>query len=488
MKTLITKTSDRYPIAQEIATTGGTIKIKDNRPATIVQRKLMKTINEYSEGKSTPFQRKAPQGSSRFKQIATSMGTSYGVDTSTLKATHNSSFPGKLNAEATIQGSNIHFGPGMDTDHNIRHEVAHAIDNAINGVPKGDQVINGQKIDTTRENVVDKMANKLERNRHNPSYSDIAIKSFSKGPLQLRKRKKPTVPTKISKNRLNVVGEDHAISNVKDKKTHLDRRRDEKEFFRQKTNSADYWEEQEFVDKKGEFVDNINYKFGQGFSYLFNVLDNLSDCIAIRFDDTTRKDKQKLENISKSAIFILSIMINDKYKRIVKEKDRTELIYMLDDFLKIHDILEKKFKGIEHLFTPVILKDKKNIDALKGTLKWPMDNKDRIEREYMLNGKTTNEINKLRSLAMLNGANKMYKTKGVWKVGDNHVKEMRGIVNEIEIQLNKKVKILFNLVSKEEFEDEFYKQYPQYKEENLEDHVIENIKLNSIKYDFLEDK
>ena len=136
----------------------GTFTITDNRPSTVYQRKLRETMNNHTAGHTLPIQRNTPKGSSRFRQIATAMGAKHGVDTSGLVATHNSSFPGKLNAEATIQGNKIHFAPGMDNDHNIKHEVAHAIDNTLKGTPKGDKVVNGQKVDTTREKIVERMA------------------------------------------------------------------------------------------------------------------------------------------------------------------------------------------------------------------------------------------------------------------------------------------------------------------------------------------
>ena len=178
------------PKVQQEPGTGGTATIADHRPSTIRQRELREamhnsprvtqlrekqammnssprvqqhatlraTMNAHAASKALPVQRKAPKGSFRFQQLATAMGAQHGVDTSGLVATHNSSFPWKLNAEATIQGNNIHFAPGMDTDHNIRHEVAHAIDNTLNGTPKGNQIINGHPIDTTRENAADRMA------------------------------------------------------------------------------------------------------------------------------------------------------------------------------------------------------------------------------------------------------------------------------------------------------------------------------------------
>ncbi|MEL6556569.1 MAG: hypothetical protein AAFQ94_00195 [Bacteroidota bacterium] len=118
-------------------------QINDHRPNSTIQRKLLDRMN----------------GTSKFDRIVAKMGLQYGVDTSGLKATHNSSLPSRLHAEATIQGNRIHFGPGQDSPHNIRHEVAHAIDNRMNGTPAGDKFVNGYLVDTTREKVVGNMVN-----------------------------------------------------------------------------------------------------------------------------------------------------------------------------------------------------------------------------------------------------------------------------------------------------------------------------------------
>ena len=110
------------------------------------------------QAKQRPVQR-TKSGNSKSSEIAGLMGQQYGVDTSNLQFNHNSSFPGTVGADATIQGNKIDFAPGKDSEANIKHEVGHAIDNAKNGTPKGDQVINGHAVDTTREIAADKMMN-----------------------------------------------------------------------------------------------------------------------------------------------------------------------------------------------------------------------------------------------------------------------------------------------------------------------------------------
>ncbi|GAA0712487.1 hypothetical protein GCM10009430_02960 [Aquimarina litoralis] len=164
------------PIVSTEASNGGTAQLKDNRTSSIDQRKLRSGMDSTEKGGNISFEK--PKGSLRFQQIASQMGQQYGVDTSTLKATHNSSFPNQLNAEATIQANNIHFAPGKDTDYNIKHEVAHAIDNTLHGTPKGNHFVNGYAIDTTREQHVDRMARTPVKNQ-GLSIQRKAVPNFS---------------------------------------------------------------------------------------------------------------------------------------------------------------------------------------------------------------------------------------------------------------------------------------------------------------------
>lgn len=92
------------------------------------------------------------------KDLKTQMGNVYGVDLSGFKEHQNSSFPGSVNAYATIQGNEIHYAPGQFTPENRKHELGHAIDNTLNGTPQGDKMVNGQRVDTSREKAADKIA------------------------------------------------------------------------------------------------------------------------------------------------------------------------------------------------------------------------------------------------------------------------------------------------------------------------------------------
>ncbi len=167
---------------QQESSTGGEATIADNRPIAAIQRKL-KTVMDGTKTNEKPIQQKMPKGSSKFQKIATTMGKQYGVNMSNLKATHNSAFPAKVDAAATIQGNSIHFAPGMDTKDTIKHEVGHAIDNMLNGTPNGDKVVNGHKVDSTREQVVDNMVKNQNPITSTPLKTN-STKKVTNSPLQ----------------------------------------------------------------------------------------------------------------------------------------------------------------------------------------------------------------------------------------------------------------------------------------------------------------
>ena len=126
----------------------------DHNPQVLQLRAFQTMANEADARERQPIQRETGQ----FRQIADQMGQQYKVDTSAVACHTNSDFPRTVGAVATIQGKDIHFGPGQDTTENIKHEVGHFIDNTLHGMPKGDTTINGLAVDTTREAAADKIA------------------------------------------------------------------------------------------------------------------------------------------------------------------------------------------------------------------------------------------------------------------------------------------------------------------------------------------
>ena len=111
------------------------------------------------------------------------MGAQYGVDLSGVKEVPNSSFPRSVGALATIQGNRIDYAPSQFTTANRKHELGHAIDNAKNGTPKGDTLVNGQNVDTTREHAAQKIADIPLQQKTMPT---TFVSTANEGPLQRR--------------------------------------------------------------------------------------------------------------------------------------------------------------------------------------------------------------------------------------------------------------------------------------------------------------
>lgn len=117
--------------------------------------------------------------------IAQAMGKQYGVDTSPLQFNHNSSFPGKVGAEATIQGNKIDFAPGKDSESTIKHEIGHYIVNTQRGTPPvADTVVNGQAVNTTDEKAADKIADTpLQRKVNDSPFGPHQTQMLKQGPV-----------------------------------------------------------------------------------------------------------------------------------------------------------------------------------------------------------------------------------------------------------------------------------------------------------------
>ncbi|OJJ19858.1 hypothetical protein BKI52_15365 [marine bacterium AO1-C] len=155
------------------------------------------------QAKQTPIQRNESKGVVQRNggdDLKERMSSQYKVDLSGYKEHPNSSFPASVGADATIQGNNIHYGPGKFTEQNRKHEFGHAIDNAKNGTPKGDKVINGKNIDTTRE----KAAEKIENTPVQKTVDPVQMKSSQGGLSSLLPIQRITTQDRQIRDKANV--------------------------------------------------------------------------------------------------------------------------------------------------------------------------------------------------------------------------------------------------------------------------------------------
>ena len=506
---------------QKEPSTGGASKIVDNRPSTLYQRKLIETLNAKT-AQATPLQRKVPKGTSRFQQIAISMGEKYGVDTSALKATHNSSFPGKLNAEATTQGNNIHFAPGMDTDYNIKHEVSHAIDNTINGTPRGDTVVNGQNVDTTREKVVDAMARNTTYSTKGPRL--IGDKVLNTGIRSNDFHNTVIQRAVLKKKKLNIVGEHHPQSGFEFTDAsgqRQSRRKSEKEFCRIQAGSSNYWREGEF-EVNGQTGDPENLRF---LSYVLLSVQNTIDSIfnpmtglgttdklqyvigrmvingsleildKTLYDDNTKGQFRNLiDEISSSFMHLASIATAEG--KLNDGKPNEEKIAELRKKLS-HEQIEYLDQVKNQLNVDVIMHlEKMSQEKVQATMQalkeyaWEL-----LQSEYINTGQGSsnfksldkrnleNFVRILRSASMDSAARKSDKL-GVWKVGQAHVDDIRRNTSGNYFFDRSKPYREYHLVDWWTFDKAFLKAYPQFDKNKMDDGIKQQYKSHTMSTEY----
>ncbi|WP_157558496.1 hypothetical protein [Microscilla marina] len=211
-KTFTTKEGQKPPIQAK------------QRPIQAKQRPIQAKQRPI-QAKQSPIQRKPNVDN---QDLKTQMGKQYGVDLSGYKEHQNSSFPDKVGAQATIQGKDIHYASGQFTLQNRKHELGHAIDNTLNGTPQGNTTIQGYNIDTTREEVADKIMHTPLQKQSDDTTPVVQQKSKSSGKTVLqRKGEKKALRNTLEPNpdlgykrmrrgnRRGSVSDTHGLSTVK---------------------------------------------------------------------------------------------------------------------------------------------------------------------------------------------------------------------------------------------------------------------------------
>ena len=410
-------------------------EMMNHSPRTQKDAPLQAAMQAHVEAKAAPVQRMAAKGSLRFRQIAAEMGATYGVDTSGLRATHHSPFPARLNAAATIQGRNIHFAPGKDTDHNIQHEVAHAIDNTLNGTPKGDRVVNGQMVDTTREKVVESMINQDGGITQRKAPFLYPRPLSSSGVFQLK-----PLDTKIDPNKLNVVGERHDISGM---------RRDlEKQYTRAIFEKKDsYWLEYEIND----LSDDGGLLFGD--SIVLGILRSVGEITRLIEYLIKLLDEKPVPDISRLYTGIEEILIHIReiyfYFKFIEEmvlkrnKVLLSLLFkkpieLIMAYYKLYNTHLVKFgKYFEKQVKDKKLDEKSHRDSLRMEIKekvetiytWTEEGQaiekfDTLAKFDIQSLTEQDPLDFLRSKHMQMFAERNAAKKGIWKVGDDHIYEI----------------------------------------------------------------
>lgn len=246
----------------------------------------------------------------------------------------------------------------------------------------------------------------------------------------------PLSPTTLAKSdyikndQLNVVGEDHPESDAAE-------RRDTERDIAQKHAKGEYWLEDEFKDSEGEHGDDPVFRFQQIWTYCLVRWKEIIDLF----------ENNKIGQNSSNADFEKDVQdrIDDKFSEIKR---------MYNQILENHPkINEEQSRGIiiEEAFTLLINNaDKKELNYEQIT-----QANEEIQAFVHDNGildESFEDVQLTRSSVMMEAANRSYETKGIWKVGQNHIEDINELTGEKK----------FNIVGLEEFNSEFFPIFRMY--------------------------
>ena len=411
-----------------------------------------------------PFQTKRENNTGMPDNLKAGVENLSGIDMSDVRVHYNSSKPAEVGALAYNQGTDIHVAPGQER--HLPHEAWHVVQQTRGRVrptmqmkecvPINDDVVLEQEADVMGAKAL-QADDKISKGTIQKKISNVINQKVH----QKNGTSDVVIQRELAKNKLNVVGETHSESNA---------RRVQEINYTKKIigNTAGYWREYQFtVNNKADWGDPRHLRL----AHLFNINEEY-------FTSLEQKIWQLVPGSSGVGELLVIIrknlqigrdryfktLIDDilaDYKLIEEEKNpfKGELATM--DFKN----LNMEFKnlksqgqklnislteGIIAIDNYNIKKDKTNYDLNYLFLElWVICNDIKEYKEY--GSKLINEnfsrgvsIQELRSAKMNEAANQGSNQLGIWKIGQEHVKDIQTNTDKNDLK--------YELVGKEDFD------------------------------------
>ncbi|WP_299259841.1 DUF4157 domain-containing protein [uncultured Aquimarina sp.] len=464
MKTQIDKTqeqqADTLQRVEEESSKSGEATIADNRPAKAVQRKLRSTMDN-TDSNTSPIQRKNNTGLPDKLKSGIENLSGYSMDD--VKVHYNSSKPAQLQAHAYAQGTNIHLAPGQEK--HLPHEAWHVVQQKQGRVKPTKQLKSKINIndDAGLEKEADIMGAKALEGRSNSSFT-----KRNKEALHLSNsiQRKP----EIKPNELNVIGEIHPeneVNNVKGtpyakKEGYAEEIRHYEELLAADLTRGNYWIENAFMTNEDVQADPRFYLFWDHF---------IAVKVKIKYTEEKNEDDITETNLSSFLQVLTKSVIASTHKitdNKITNKDfkwvEVEDVNVLGDFESAEAAVIKLDNFLKNIHRSKYLVTKKDLMEYES-----------IKKEFFeveINEERTKQLNfrKIRSKYMHLAAQQRSKTRGIWKIGDSHVNDIRDIVDEKDLK--------YNLLSLKQFlpiRKKWYIEYTQ-KKNNLSKISKENVK------------
>ncbi|WP_239670692.1 DUF4157 domain-containing protein [Vibrio variabilis] len=402
------------------------LQLQDNRSDVATHQRLNMVRQQQSEA-SIQKQAKLPSSSNQTglpHQLKAGIENLSGYSMDDVKVHYNSSKPAQLQAHAYAQGTNIHIGPGQER--HLAHEAWHVVQQKQGRVKptmqmKGKVNVNDDALLEREADVMGAKALQMGPSSHQPHQLKAANVST-------------TVQAKLSSAVLNVAGETHDEYTQKGNEGLRDK---EKAFASQKAGGS-YWTESQFKvtessvwygKNKGESGDPVRLQFLQG----VEVVDSLCGKFLPQLDHTVKDEAKMLRERVESAIRTIGGGVADRYKAMVEEHN-SDVRALTDSQI---DAAQKTTAKLSEMATQCkaiydLIQDDGTLNA--GSDKIPELKKEAIKinaeikkQAAVLHGnKAVNQENVRipRSEAMHYSAQASHASKGIWKVGNNHLNDI----------------------------------------------------------------
>ena len=403
-----------------------------------------------------------------------------GLDLSGVRVHYNSAKPAQLNAHAYTQGQVIELGPGQER--HLPHEAWHVVQQAEGRVKPTESISNGTSVNddqgleteadvmgalamqrrtaqkeqqTDRNNVardkqaqLRKQSKKQIGDRHaGPGY--LSTKEVGKHLRRIARADdaQQVIQGKLMENKLNVAGETHA-EYLKDPQV----RRDERVLIVSHIPGGNYWEEPQFMVEKG-YVTAADPEIYQYYSALHYVLQWTK-----RYDKFL--DQYNTRVLSLSPNIVRARDKAEKLIQVAKENFRKAL--SIPGKFSYPGFTTKEAQERRNLTTgagrtyAALYTIEKSMGELEG-LRGDADRQLRISSGFRRTRRRIGIANEnlqvtprenwtlKRSQAMHRAAQEYHETRGVWKIGEEHVRQIMEIVKE-ELEVPD-----YNLLTEEEF-------------------------------------
>lgn len=395
---------------QEHATQRKQVENAQNSVQASSAAQLVKKAEAFSSAKVSPVQRKANK-TGLPDQLKSGIESLSGISMDNVRVNFNSSKPAQLQAHAYAQGEQIHIAPGQEK--HLAHEAWHVVQQKQGRVKATKQMKGKVKIndDTNLEREADQMGAKALSAGKSGKPAQLKTVNASDNPAQL---------VSWAKDKLNVVGEDHDESDLV--------RPEEKQYFHVAVGGG-YWTENMFM---------VQSKNEQGASVQtpadptsLRALAGLHDFV--RLSKGFNKEEVPSPDVILSIAFNVHLATFELIDLALNHWKATKGVRYPTNLTKAETATRdnrhnSRFVALQaiksDLNSLVLMKNEKMVGAnrvqVREFYKKIRDNRKLLTANLM----EKPVLDELRSQKMHEAANAHANQVGVWKIGDDHVKDI----------------------------------------------------------------